>query len=217
MSLADIRARIAAAEQEAGRKAGSVKLVAVSKRQPRPRIEAALAEGQRRFGENQIQEAERRWPELREHWPDLELHLVGGLQTNKARTAVALFDAIHSLDRPKLAGYIADAAGALGRMPDLFVQVNTGEEPQKGGVPPTEADGFIQACRHEYGLVISGLMTIPPSDEEPSLHFALLAKIAERNGIAGLSMGMSTDFETAIEFGATHLRIGTAVFGPREN
>ena len=216
MSLSVILSRIARAEAETGRSEGSTRLVAVSKRQSEERILSVLAEGQKIFGENQVQEAGWRWPELREMYPDIKLHLVGGLQTNKARMAVEIFDVIESLDRPKLAASIANAASGLGRMPALFVQVNTGEEPQKGGVLPAETDAFLQDCAKNYDLSISGLMVIPPFEDDPSPHFALLAKIAERNGITGLSMGMSADFETAIAFGATHVRVGTAVFGTRE-
>ena len=192
-----------------------MRLVAVSKKQPNERIEAALDDGLRVFGENRVQEAEERWPFWRERYSDLELHLVGALQTNKARSAVALFDAIQSVDRPKLARRIADVAQQLGRSPRLFVQVNTGEEPQKSGALPDDADALVECCRRECGLPVVGLMAIPPADEEPSLHFALLAKIAERNGLRELSMGMSSDYETAIQFGSTLVRIGTAVFGPR--
>ena len=192
-----------------------MKLIAVSKLQPIERVEAVLDEGHRLFGENRVQEAAGKWPALRERYPGTEVHLVGPLQTNKARQAMELFEAIHSLDRPKLANTLARLAQELGRCPELFVQVNTGEEPQKAGVPPSEADAFIAECR-ALDLPVAGLMCIPPVDEEPTLHFALLAKIAARNGLEGLSMGMSEDFERAIAQGATHVRVGSALFGARE-
>ena len=216
MSLEDVRARIAAAERGAGRPDGAVALIAVSKVQPAERVEAALAAGQRVFGENRVQEAQTRWPPFRERYDGIELHLIGPLQTNKAKQAVAFFDAIHTLDRPKLAAKLAEAIAETGRRPRLFVQVNTGEEPQKAGVAPAEADAFIAACREEHGLEIEGLMAIPPAEEAPAPHFALLAKIAARNGLSGLSMGMSADFEQAIALGATHVRVGSAVFGERD-
>jgi hypothetical protein len=215
VSLEDIRARIAAAEAAAGRPEGSVTLVAVSKVQPLERIEAVLEAGHRVFGENKVQEAQGKWPALRERFADVEVHLVGPLQTNKARAAMALFDAIHSVDRPKLARTLARLADETGACPELFVQVNTGEEPQKAGVPPGETDALVAEMRG-LGLPLRGLMCIPPAEEEPSLHFALLAKIAARNGLEGLSMGMSGDFERAIAQGATHVRVGSAVFGARE-
>jgi len=207
--------RIAAAAQAAGRSPEDIALVAVSKTQPDERVDAILATGQRLFGENKVQEAQARWGERRRRFPDMRLRLIGGLQTNKAEDAVAFFDAIDSLDRPKLARAIADAAQKLGRCPDLLVQVNTGEEPQKGGVAPAEAEALIKQARDAYGLPLRGLMCIPPADEEPAMHFALLAKIAERNGLAELSMGMSEDFETAIRFGSTMVRVGSALFGAR--
>ena len=213
--LEGVVARIREAETAAKRPAGSVSLVAVSKKQPVRRIEAVLAAGHRVFGENRVQEAESRWPAIRERFPDLELHLVGPLQSNKARTAVLLFDVIQSLDRPRLARRLADLAMETGRATALFIQVNTGEEPQKSGVPPREVDVFVRQCRNEFALPIKGLMAIPPIDEEPAMHFALLEKLAERNGLEALSMGMSADYETAIAFGATHVRVGTAVFGAR--
>ncbi len=215
MSLEEIRARIASAEAAAGRAPGSVRLIAVSKVQPPERIAAVLEQGHRLFGENRVQEAAGRWPALKERFDGIELHLIGPLQSNKARAAVELFDAIHSLDRPKLARRLADLAQERGECPDLFIQVNTGEEPQKAGVLPAEADAFVAECRR-LDLPVRGLMCIPPVDEEPALHFALLAKIAARNGLAGLSMGMSADFETAIALGATHVRVGSALFGPRQ-
>ncbi len=214
MGLGEIRARIAAAEKAAGRAPGSVKLIAVSKLQPHERIEAVLEDGHRLFGENRVQEAAAKWPDFRDRFDGVELHLVGPLQTNKARQAMELFEAIHSLDRPKLANTLARLSDELGRCPELFIQVNTGEEPQKAGVVPDEADAFVAACRR-LGLPVGGLMCIPPIDEEPSLHFALLAKIAARTGLKGLSMGMSVDFESAIAQGATHVRIGSAIFGER--
>ena len=215
MSLEKITESIREAEQDAGRAAGSVRLVAVSKKQPEARVLAVLEAGHRLFGENRVQEAATRWTPLRERFADVSLHLVGPLQSNKARQAIQMFDAIHSLDRPKLARTLARLAQEEGRCPELFVQVNTGEEPQKAGVLPEEADGFISECR-DLDLPVRGLMCIPPADEEPSLHFALLAKIAARNGLEGLSMGMSGDFERAIAQGATHVRIGSAIFGERE-
>lgn len=190
-------------------------LVAVSKQQTEERVEAALAAGQLLFGENRVQEAEARWRERRAQLQGLRLRLVGPLQTNKAAAAAALFDAIDTLDRPKLAKAIADAAASLGRCPDLLVQVNTGEEPQKAGIAPAELDAFIRAVRENYGLPVNGLMCIPPLAEPAAPHFALLAKLAARNGLSELSMGMSDDFETAIRFGATMVRLGSALFGAR--
>ena len=210
--LSRIQARIAAAAVAAGRDPAEVTLVAVSKQQPWANIEPILRAGQTRFGENRVQEAAGRWSERRQ---GLELRLIGPLQTNKVREAIALFDVIETLDRPRLAHALAAEADRSGRRPRLYIQVNTGEEPQKAGVAPAQADGFIAACRAEFGLEIEGLMCIPPSDEEPALHFALLAKIARRNGVAGLSMGMSGDFETAVRFGATSVRVGSALFGER--
>ncbi len=214
MSLTDIQARIRAAEEKAGRPEGAVSLIAISKVQPLDRVEAVLEAGHRVFGENKVQEAEGKWPALRERFGPVELHLVGPLQTNKVKPAMALFDAIHALDREKLARKIATEAQAQGACPDLFIQVNTGVEEQKSGVLPGEADAFVATCR-EMDLPVRGLMCIPPVDEEPSLHFALLAKIAARNGLLGLSMGMSGDFERAIALGATHVRVGSAIFGER--
>lgn len=211
-ALAAIRARIAAAARAAGRAPEAVALVAVSKQQPPERIAAALAAGQRLFGENRVQEAAARWAGRAQ---DVRLRLIGPLQTNKAAEAVALFDAIDSLDRPKLSRALADAIQKAGRAPDILVQVNTGEEPQKSGVAPSDADAFIREAREVYGLPVRGLMCIPPEKEEPAMHFALLAKIAARNELQELSMGMSADFETAIRFGATMVRIGSAVFGAR--
>ena len=190
-------------------------LIAVGKAQPDTRIEAALVAGQRVFGENYVQEAQHRWPSRRERWPGLELHLIGALQSNKAADAVALFDVIQTLDRPKLARSLAREMERHGRRPRLLVQVNTGEEPQKSGVIPTELGEFLGLCRDELKLEIAGLMAIPPEDEDVALHTALLAKLAAREGLAWLSIGMSGDYETAILFGATHVRVGTAIFGAR--
>jgi hypothetical protein len=215
MSLAEIKARIHKAEEAAGRPVGATQLIAVSKVQPNERVEAVLDEGHRLFGENKVQEAAGKWPEFRERFAGVEVHLLGPLQTNKARQAIELFEAIHSVDRPKLAKTLARLAQEMGRCPDLFIQVNTGEEPQKAGVLPAEADDFVAECR-ALDLPVRGLMCIPPVDEEPSLHFALLAKIAARNGLEGLSMGMSGDFERAVALGATHVRVGSAIFGARD-
>ena len=206
--------RIAAAARSSGRGAGDVTLVAVSKQQPHDRVEAMLAAGQRVFGENRVQEAQGRWQALR-GTEGLELRLIGPLQSNKAEDAVALFDVIETLDREKLARTLAEAIAKAGRTPRLYVQVNTGEEPQKAGVAPGEADAFIAAVRGTYGLPVEGLMCIPPAEEPPGPHFALLAKIAARNGVEKLSMGMSGDFETAVRFGATSVRVGSALFGER--
>ena len=215
MSLAEITARIHKAEKAAGRPVGATKLIAVSKVQPNERVEAVLKEGHRLFGENKVQEAAGKWPDFRARYDGVEVHLLGPLQTNKARQAMQLFEAIHSVDRPKLAKTLARLAQELGQCPDLFIQVNTGEEPQKAGVLPAEADDFVAECR-ALDLPVVGLMCIPPVDEEPSLHFALLGKIAERNGLEGLSMGMSGDFERAVALGATHVRVGSAIFGARD-
>lgn len=214
MSLQEIREKIRKAEAEAGRPAGSVTLIAVSKVQPDARIESVLEQGHRVFGENRVQEAAGKWPGFRDRFEGVELHLIGPLQTNKARQAFGLFDTIHSVDRPKLAKTIARLAQEEGHCPALFIQVNTGEEEQKAGILPAEADAFVAQCR-ALDLPVQGLMCIPPAQEEASLHFALLAKIAERNGLTDLSMGMSGDFEKAISFGATHVRIGSAIFGAR--
>jgi pyridoxal phosphate enzyme (YggS family) len=210
---ADILERISRAAKAAGRRPGEVTLIAVSKQQPWERIAAVRAAGQRVFGENRVQEAQQRWEGRRE---EVELRLIGPLQSNKAREAVRLFDVIETLDREKLAGVLAEEMAREGRSPRLYVQVNTGEEPQKAGIAPGEADGFIALCRERYGLSIEGLMCIPPEAEPPGPHFALLAAIARRNGLAGLSMGMSADFETAVRFGATAVRVGSALFGARE-
>jgi hypothetical protein len=214
--LAGIRERIAAAAEAAGRDPAGVTLVAVSKVQPAERIVAVLAAGHRVFGENRVQEAQGRWPALKERFPDVRLHLIGPLQTNKVRAAVELFDVIETVDRPKLARKLAEVFAETGRPLPCYIQVNTGEEPQKAGVLPAEADAFIAECREKHGLPVEGLMCIPPLDEEPALHFALLKKIADRNGLTGLSMGMSSDFETAIALGATIVRVGSALFGPRD-
>ena len=212
--LEEVRANIARMCKPARRKLEDVTLIAVSKVQPNERVEAVLAAGHRVFGENRVQEAAGKWAAFSEQFEDVELHLLGPLQTNKAKQAVELFDVIHSLDRPKLARRLADLAQERGTFPDLFVQVNTGAEPQKAGILPEETDAFIAECR-SLDLPILGLMCIPPVEEEPSLHFALLAKLAARNGLMGLSMGMSADFESAIALGATHVRVGSAIFGAR--
>jgi pyridoxal phosphate enzyme (YggS family) len=212
---ADVLARIAAAAKSAGRDPASVTLTAVSKVQPDDRIEAMLAAGQRIFGENRVQEAEQRWAARKAARSDLELRLIGPLQTNKAKEAVLLFDVIETLDRPKLAATLADAMAKTGRSPKLFVQVNTGEEEQKAGIVPQETDAFIASLRRDYGFALEGLMCIPPADEPAGPHFALLAKIAARNGLSKLSMGMSADYEMAVLHGATHVRVGSALFGER--
>jgi PLP dependent protein len=214
-NLADLHGRIEAACREAGRQADAVTLVAVSKAHPQEAARRALLAGQRIFGENRVQEAAAKWPGLRDEFPDATLHLIGHLQTNKLRDAVALFDVIETVDRAKLARLLAREMDATGRRVDCFIEVNTGEEPQKGGVLPGEADDFIRLCRDQLALPVVGLMCIPPLDEAPVLHFALLAEIAGRNGLGRLSMGMSADFETAIRLGATDVRIGTAIFGAR--
>lgn len=213
--LADIRARIDAAAGAAGRASGSVSLVAVSKVQPLERIEAVLGEGHRVFGENRVQEAAGKWPEFRARFEGIELHLVGPLQSNKVRQAAELFDVIESVDREKLARRLADAFAETGRPLPCYVQVNTGAEPQKAGVLPDDADAFIAACRDAYGLPLAGLMAIPPLEKDPAPHFRLLGEIAARNGLEGLSMGMSADFEQAVAMGATVVRVGSAIFGER--
>ncbi|TCL00670.1 hypothetical protein BXY66_3317 [Shimia isoporae] len=214
MSLSEITARIHKAEELAGRTVGETQLIAVSKRQPDARVAEVLEAGHRVFGENQVQEAAGKWPGFKEQFGDVAVHLLGPLQTNKARQAIGLFDVIHSLDRPKLANTVARLAQETGGCPDLFIQVNTGEEPQKAGVLLDDVDRFVTECR-DMDLPIVGLMCIPPIEEEPSLHFALLAKLAARNGLSGLSMGMSGDFERAVALGATHVRVGSAIFGER--
>ena len=210
-----VREEIALAASAAGRDPASVKLLAVTKTVPLDGIEEAIGAGQRVFGENRVQEAQAKWPILRKRHADIELHLIGPLQSNKVREAVALFDVIETVDRPKLARALAEEMARTGKRPRLFVQVNTGEEPQKAGVLPAEDDEFVAFCRQDLDLVVEGLMCIPPFDEEPAMHFALLAKIAARLGIEELSMGMSGDFVRAIQFGATYVRIGTAIFGAR--
>jgi len=214
-NLAGVRERIAVAARAAGRDPAAVTLVAVAKSQPPGRVEAALAAGQRVFGENYVQEAKERWPTLRARHPDVELHLVGGLQSNKTADAVALFDVIQTVDRPRLARELAKEIGRQGRRPRLLVQVNTGEEQQKGGVAPGGLDALLSLCRDELGLPVEGLMAIPPEDEDTAPHAALLAKLAARHGLARVSVGMSGDFETAVRFGGTIVRVGTAVFGSR--
>ncbi|AKO98266.1 pyridoxal phosphate enzyme, YggS family [Marinovum algicola DG 898] len=214
MGLNEITERMHKAEAAAGRETGATRLIAVSKKQPDDRVAAVLGQGHRIFGENRVQEAAGKWPGFRERYDGIDLHIIGPLQTNKARQAMELAQAIHSLDRPKLAQTLARLAQELGQCPELFVQVNTGEEPQKAGVLPAEIDGFVSACR-ALDLPVRGLMCIPPVDEAASLHFALLAKFAARNGLDGLSMGMSGDFEEAIALGATHVRVGSAIFGAR--
>ena len=214
MSLAAITDRIAAACASAGRSPDDVTLIAVSKEQPVARIRTVLEGGHRCFGENRVQAAQAVWPDLRAEFPDVTLHLIGPLQTNKARAAFGLFDAIHSVDRPRLAQTLARLADEAGRCPDLFVQVNTGAEPQKAGVLPIEADALVAEVR-ALSLPLAGLMCIPPFDDDPAPHFRDLAAIAARNGLSGLSMGMSDDFETAIALGATHVRVGSALFGAR--
>jgi pyridoxal phosphate enzyme (YggS family) len=213
--LAEVRQHIAAAARAAGRDPAAVTLVAVSKTHGADRVRELLDAGQRVFGENRVQEAEEKFPALKAEYPDLKLHLIGPLQTNKAREAVALFDVIESVDRERLAATLAKEMARLGRRPDCYIQVNTGEEPQKAGVLPGEVDAFVAACRDTHKLPIAGLMCIPPVDEEPAPHFALLAKMAARNGLSTISMGMSADYETAIRLGATHVRVGTALFGQR--
>ena len=215
MGLAEIEARIRAAEAAAGRAAGSVQLIAVSKVQPPARVEVVLREGHRLFGENYVQEAAGKWPAWRAEFPETQVHMIGPLQTNKAKLAVDLFEAIHTLDRPSLAQKLANLAQARGRSPDLFVQVNTGREPQKAGVLPEDLDAFVAMARG-LDLPLAGLMCIPPEDENAAPHFAALAEMAARNGLSGLSMGMSSDFEAAIAAGATHVRVGSAIFGARD-
>ena len=214
MPLADILDRIARAEAAAGRAPGSVHLIAVSKVQPNDRVEAVLEAGHRLFGENYVQEAAAKWPAWRARFPGVAVHMIGPLQSNKAKQAMELFEAIHTLDRPSLAKKLATQAQARGACPELFVQVNTGAEPQKAGVLPETADAFVAECR-AMDLPVAGVMCIPPDGEDPAPHFAMLAGIGARNGLAGLSMGMSADFETAIAHGATHVRVGSAIFGAR--
>ena len=214
-SLLHVRTEIARACKDAGRDPASVTLVAVSKTFPAEDIVPVIEAGQRVFGENRVQEAKAKWPALIEKYPGIELHLIGPLQSNKAKETVALFDAIHSVDRTSLCEALAREIGKAGKAPTLFVQVNTGAEPQKAGVLPQDADAFIKACSETYGLTIAGLMSIPPVEDAPGPHFALTAKIAQRNGLKLLSMGMSSDFADAIALGATHIRVGSAIFGSR--
>jgi pyridoxal phosphate enzyme (YggS family) len=213
--LADVKGRIEAAAQSAGRNPADITLVAVSKTHGADKVRELLAVGQRVFGENRVQEAQEKFPALKAEFPDLELHLIGPLQTNKTRDAVMLFDVIQSVDRDKLAATLAKEMEKAGRRLTCFIQVNTGEEPQKAGILPAELDAFVATCRDTYKLNVVGLMCIPPVDQEPALHFALLGKMAARNGLAQVSMGMSADYETAVKLGATHVRVGSALFGAR--
>lgn len=213
--LAEVREHLSRAAGDCGRDPASVTLVCVSKTYPAEHLLPTLDAGERVFGENRVQEAQGKWPQLRARYADVDLHLIGPLQTNKAADAVATFDTIETVDRPKIARALAEATQKVGRCPRLFLQVNTGAEPQKAGVLPEEADAFVASCRSEYGLSVEGLMCIPPIDDQAAPHFALLATIAARNGIAGLSMGMSADYELAIPLGATHVRVGSAIFGAR--
>jgi len=214
-NLAQVRTRIEAAARAAGRDPADVALVAVTKTHGAAAIRAALAAGQRVFGENRVQEAEDKWPEIKAEFAAARLHLIGPLQSNKAKRAVQLFDAIETVDRPKIARVLAEEMAKANRRPACFIEVNTGEESQKSGVLPAQVDAFVRECREIYGLPVEGLMCIPPVDEEPSLHFGLLSEMAKRNGLRHLSMGMSADYEIAIAFGATFVRVGTAIFGPR--
>ena len=214
-NLAEIKDRIERAATEAGRPAGSTRLIAVSKVQPVAKLEAALAAGHRLFGENRVQEAKAKFPAARQHYPDIELHLIGPLQTNKVKEAVALFDVIQTLDRPKLATALAEEKAKRGHLPRLYVEVNVGDEPQKAGISPADLPSFLEECRTRYGLSIEGLMCIPPADAEPAPFFALLADLAKRHGLAQVSMGMSGDYELAVRMGATCVRVGTAIFGER--
>ncbi len=214
-NLARVTAEIAAAAHDAGRDPADVTLVAVSKVHEAARIRPVLEAGHKIFGENRVQEAEEKWPPLRDEFPDITLHLIGPLQSNKVKPAVATFDVIETVDRPKIARTLATEFDRVGRQLPCFIQVNTGEEPQKAGVLPADVDAFVRTCTDDLSLIIKGLMCIPPIDEEPALHFALLAKIAERNGLKGLSMGMSADYARAIKLGATHVRVGSAIFGDR--
>ena len=216
-NLALVQESICSAAQKAGRRPEAVRLVAVSKTHPPETIEAALHTGHRLFGENRVQEAQAKWPALKADYPDTRLHLIGPLQSNKARAAVDLFDVIETVDRPKLARALARHMDEADRRPDILIQINTGDEPQKAGVSPSEADALIALARDELRLPVTGLMCIPPQDEEPSLHFAFLREIAGRHGLTELSMGMSADYEVAIPFGATFVRVGTAIFGTRQS
>jgi pyridoxal phosphate enzyme (YggS family) len=215
--LAAAQAKIAAAAKAAGRDPAEVELIVVSKTFGAPEILPLLQAGHRVFGENRVQEAKGKWPELKATYPDLKLHLIGPLQSNKAKEAVELFDAIHTIDRPKIARALAEEMGKQGKRLQLFIQVNTGEEPQKAGVVPGELPALVSLCREELGLEIAGLMCIPPVEEEPAIHFAFLEKLAAENGFTQLSMGMSDDYETAVSFGATSVRVGSAIFGSRPN
>jgi len=214
MNLSIINSKIEQAEKSSNRTSGSTQLIAVSKVQPNERVLSVLEQGHQVFGENKVQEARSKWPMFREIFPDSKVHLIGPLQSNKVKQAIALFDAIHTIDRLKLAQKLSSEIQSQGKAPDMFIQINTGEEEQKSGIYPNEADQFIADCL-SLDLPIKGLMVIPPVNEEPSLHFGLLRKIAQRNGLTGLSMGMSSDFESAIAMGATHIRVGSAIFGER--
>ena len=214
--LAEVNRRIAEAAKAVGRRPADVTLVAVSKTHGAERVREVLEAGHRIFGENRVQEAQEKFPALKAEYPDLELHLIGPLQTNKARDAVALFDVIQSVDRERLAAVLAKEMERAGKRPACFIQVNTGEEAQKAGILPADLDAFVASCREAHKLPVVGLMCIPPVDEEPALHFALLAKMAKRNGLDKLSMGMSADYETAVRLGATHVRVGSALFGARQ-
>ena len=214
MTLRIIKTKIEKAEKDAKRDIGSTQLLAVSKVQPNERVLSVLEQGHKIFGENKVQETQGKWPTFRENFSNLKIHLIGPLQSNKVKQAVALFDAIHTVDRLKLAQKLSNEVQAQGKAPEMFIQINTGEEKQKSGIIPSEADQFISDC-FSLDLPIKGLMVIPPINEEPSLHFGLLKKIAHRNGLTGLSMGMSSDFESAIAMGATHIRVGSAIFGER--
>ena len=216
-NLARVHERIAAAATDAGRSPDAVTLVAVTKFHIADRVRDAIKAGHRVFGENRVQDAEAKYPDLKREYPDLRLHAIGPLQRNKVRRAVALFDVIETLDRPRIARAIASEMEEAGRRPDCLIEVNTGEEPQKGGIMPAEADAFIRLCRDDLGLPVLGLMCVPPLEDEPSLHFALLREIAARNAVQELSMGMTADFEIAIRFGATLVRLGTAIFGERRS
>jgi len=215
MTLSTINAKIEQTEKSAGRAIGSTQLIAVSKVQPNERVLNVLGQGHTIFGENKVQEAQGKWPMFRKNFSDVKVHLIGPLQSNKVKQAVKLFDAIHTVDRLKLAQKLSNEIQTQGKAPDMFIQINTGEEEQKSGILPRDADQFIQDCL-SLDLPIKGLMVIPPVNEEPSLHFGLLRKIARRNGLTGLSMGMSSDFESAIAMGATHIRVGSAIFGERD-
>ena len=214
-ALEEVQAKITSAAKAAKRAAADVQLIAVSKTHKADTIRPVLMAGQKLFGENRVQEAQQKWPALKDAFPQTKLHLIGPLQTNKVKDALAMFDVIHTVDRPKLAAKLADGVQKLGHSPQMFIQVNTGDEPQKAGIAPAEADNFIAQCRDEFNLNVVGLMAIPPAEQTASPHFALLEKIAKRNELTQLSMGMSGDYEAAIAFGATHIRVGTAIFGPR--